>query len=101
MDDGQTTRRLITGSSDDWIELQLCEKGGQRGAKKRCDKRCSKAAKRCEAKSSEGSQTPTEREKFIISECDSKCTDEDKINGMFGYFCTRCGESDLGSLTDH
>lgn len=101
MDDGQTTRRLITGGSNNRAELQLCEKGGQRGAKERCDKRCSQAAKRCEAESSNLSETPTEREKFVIKECDSNCTDEDKINGMFGYFCTRCGESDLGSLTDH
>lgn len=44
--------------------------------------------------------SPT-KESFIITECDNNCTKHDHQSGMFGCFCTRCGESDLGSLTEH
>lgn len=33
--------------------------------------------------------------------CDHHCTPDDIHEGMFGFVCYRCGDSDLGSLTEH
>ncbi|MEA5461592.1 hypothetical protein VB796_21170 [Arcicella sp. LKC2W] len=101
LENEQTTRGFTASRRDDGIQSCVCAKSGEWRAEQQDNKRCFDRHQCSKAKCGEDSSKAKEREKFIVSECDLGCTDEDKIHGMFGYFCTRCGESDLGSLNDH
>lgn len=105
MDNGQTNWRFSDGITTDGIQLQLRSESGEwQGATETSQQdyyRCVDTGAKCEERGRKVGKETTEREKFSITECDTKCTEHDHISGMFGYFCTRCGESDLGSLNEH